>query len=31
MEHIEQQMGAVGIKRYKLLTLGAWQFFYDEF
>lgn len=31
MLHIEKQMGAGGIKRYKLLTLGAWQFFYDAF
>ncbi|MHC4569860.1 MAG: 4Fe-4S dicluster domain-containing protein [Planctomycetota bacterium] len=29
--HIEQQMGSGGIKRYKLLSLGAWQFFYDAF
>jgi Na+-transporting NADH:ubiquinone oxidoreductase subunit A len=27
--HIAQQMGSGGILRYKLLTLGAWQFFYD--
>ena len=31
MLHIEKEMGAGGIKRYKLLTLGAWQFFYDAF
>ena len=31
MQHIEQKMGAGGIKRYKLLTLGAWQFFYDAY
>lgn len=31
MLHIEKKMGAGGIKRYKLLTLGAWQFFYDAF
>ncbi|MHC4322908.1 MAG: 4Fe-4S dicluster domain-containing protein, partial [Planctomycetota bacterium] len=31
MQHIEQQMGAAGIKRYKLLSLGAWQFFHDAF
>jgi len=31
MSHIEQQMGVGGIKRYKLLSLGAWQFFYDAF
>ncbi len=29
MEHIKQEMGVAGIKRYKLLSLGAWQFFYD--
>lgn len=29
--HVERQMGATGIKRYKLLSLGAWQFFYDAF
>jgi Na+-transporting NADH:ubiquinone oxidoreductase subunit A len=27
--HIAKQMGSGGITRYKLLTLGAWQFFYD--
>jgi Na(+)-translocating NADH:ubiquinone oxidoreductase A subunit len=31
MEHIAREMGAAGIKRYKLLTLGAWQFFYDAY
>ncbi len=31
MSHIEQEMGAGGIKRYKLLSLGAWQFFYDAY
>jgi len=31
LEHIEQEMGAGGIKRYKLLTLGAWQFFSDAY
>ncbi|UCC97817.1 MAG: 4Fe-4S dicluster domain-containing protein [Phycisphaerales bacterium] len=31
MSHIAQEMGAGGIKRYKLLSLGAWQFFYDAF
>jgi Na(+)-translocating NADH:ubiquinone oxidoreductase A subunit len=31
LSHIEQEMGAAGIKRYKLLTLGAWQFFYEAF
>jgi Na+-transporting NADH:ubiquinone oxidoreductase subunit NqrA len=29
--HIEQQMGTSGSKRYKLLVLGAWHFFYDAF
>jgi Na+-transporting NADH:ubiquinone oxidoreductase subunit A len=29
LSHIEHEMGAAGIKRYRLLTLGAWQFFYD--
>jgi Na(+)-translocating NADH:ubiquinone oxidoreductase A subunit len=31
MLHVERQMGAAGVKRYKLLSLGAWQFFYDAF
>jgi len=31
MSHVERKMGAAGIKRYKLLSLGAWQFFYDAF
>ena len=31
MLHVERKMGASGIKRYKLLSLGAWQFFYDAF
>ena len=31
MLHVERKMGAAGIKRYKLLSLGAWQFFYDAF
>jgi Na+-transporting NADH:ubiquinone oxidoreductase subunit A len=31
MPHIVQEMGASGIKRYKLLALGAWQFFYDAY
>ena len=31
MQHVEHEMGAAGIKRYKLLSLGAWQFFYDAF
>lgn len=29
LSHIQREMGAAGIKRYRLLTLGAWQFFYD--
>ncbi|MHC4530775.1 MAG: 4Fe-4S dicluster domain-containing protein [Planctomycetota bacterium] len=29
--HIVQEMGAAGIKRYKLLQLGAWHFFYDAY
>lgn len=29
LPHIAGQMGETGIKRYKLLELGAWQFFYD--
>ncbi len=31
LPHIAQEMGASGIKRYRLLTLGAWQFFYDAY
>jgi Na(+)-translocating NADH:ubiquinone oxidoreductase A subunit len=31
MLHVERQMGVAGINRYKLLSLGAWQFFYDAF
>jgi Na(+)-translocating NADH:ubiquinone oxidoreductase A subunit len=31
MPHIVKEMGAAGIKRYKLLALGAWQFFFDAF
>jgi Na+-transporting NADH:ubiquinone oxidoreductase subunit A len=31
MAHIAQEMGVGGIKRYKLLSLGAWQFFYEAF
>jgi len=31
MQHIEKEMGVGGINRYKLLALGAWQFFYDAF
>ena len=27
--HIPRGMGSVGMKRYKLLELGAWQFIYD--
>lgn len=29
--HILQEMGAAGIKRYKLLTLGAWEYFSDAY
>lgn len=29
--HIVQEMGQAGIKRYKLLMLGAWQFFEDAY
>ena len=29
--HIKQKMGQAGIKRFMLLSLGAWQFFYDAF
>ncbi len=28
-EHVPRDMGSVGMKRYKLLALGAWQFFHD--
>jgi len=31
LSHIVKEMGAAGIKRYKLLVLGAWQFFYDAY
>ena len=31
LSHIEQEMGAVGTKRYRLHILGAWQFFYDAY
>jgi Na(+)-translocating NADH:ubiquinone oxidoreductase A subunit len=31
LQHVEREMGATGIKRYKLLSLGAWQFFSDAF
>src|SRR3989339_1380005 len=29
--HIEREMGAAGIKRYKLLALGAWEYFHDAY
>ncbi|TKJ36620.1 MAG: hypothetical protein CEE38_09940 [Planctomycetes bacterium B3_Pla] len=29
--HTERETGVAGIKRYKLLSLGAWQFFHDAF
>ncbi|MHC4563323.1 MAG: 4Fe-4S dicluster domain-containing protein [Planctomycetota bacterium] len=28
-EHVPEGLGSIGIKRYKLLNLGAWQFFRD--
>ena len=31
MTHVERQLGTSGAKRVKLLSLGAWQFFYDAF
>jgi len=31
LSHIDEEMGAGGIKRYKLLSLGAWQFFEDAY
>jgi Na(+)-translocating NADH:ubiquinone oxidoreductase A subunit len=31
MPHIVQEVGTAGIKRYKLLSLGAWQFFQDAY
>ena len=31
LPHIIKEMGSAGIKRYKLLSLGAWQFFYDAY
>jgi Na+-transporting NADH:ubiquinone oxidoreductase subunit A len=31
LPHIVRQMGEAGIKRYKLLELGAWQFFSDAY
>ncbi|MBN1806356.1 MAG: 4Fe-4S dicluster domain-containing protein [Sedimentisphaerales bacterium] len=31
LPHIAKEMGTSGIKRYRLLTLGAWQFFYDAY
>jgi Na(+)-translocating NADH:ubiquinone oxidoreductase A subunit len=31
LSHIEREMGAGGTKRYKLVALGAWQFFYDAY
>ena len=31
LPHIVQEMGEAGIKRYKLLSLGAWQFFSDAY
>lgn len=31
LEHIEEKVGSSGVKRYKLLSLGAWEFFSDAF
>ncbi|MHC4635879.1 MAG: 4Fe-4S dicluster domain-containing protein [Planctomycetota bacterium] len=31
LPHIVQEVGTAGMKRYKLLSLGAWQFFYDAY
>lgn len=31
LPHIVRQMGKAGINRYKLLSLGAWQFIYDAY
>ena len=31
LPHIVQEMGSAGIKRYKLLSLGGWQYFYDAY
>ena len=31
LPHIVEEIGTAGIKRYKLLSLGAWQFFYDAY
>jgi Na+-transporting NADH:ubiquinone oxidoreductase subunit A len=31
LPHIVPEVGAAGMKRYKLLSLGAWQFFYDAY
>ena len=31
LPHIAQELGNAGMKRYKLLSLGAWQFFYDAY
>ena len=31
MPHVPKAMGSVGMKRYKLLTLGAWQFLEDAY
>jgi Na+-transporting NADH:ubiquinone oxidoreductase subunit A len=29
LAHVPKDMGSAGMKRYKLLALGAWQFFHD--
>ena len=31
MRHVPKDMGSVGMKRYKLLALGAWQFLEDAY
>ena len=31
LEHIPPDMDSAGIKRYKMLMLGAWQFFHDAY
>jgi Na(+)-translocating NADH:ubiquinone oxidoreductase A subunit len=31
IQHISRRLGSAGIKRYKLLMLGAWQFLYDAY
>ncbi|MHC4867688.1 MAG: 4Fe-4S dicluster domain-containing protein, partial [Planctomycetota bacterium] len=31
LEHIRHEAGQAGVKRYQMLALGAWQFFYDAY